>query len=129
VDEHVLAAVIADDEAEALLRIEEFDDTFAFADDLRRHAATATAETAAATAPAAEPTACATAAIAAGALAEAASTAAAIAAASAARAGIAATFLESASVSKTCFFEKPVALIPAATATIAFAPSIETHSV
>src|SRR5205085_7165405 len=37
--EHILAAIIADDEAEALLRVEEFDDAFAFADDLWRHAA------------------------------------------------------------------------------------------
>src|SRR5207248_2407682 len=65
VDEHVLSAVVADDEAEALLRIEKFDDAFAFADDLGRHrAAAAAAKAAAATAAAAEPSA-ATAAIAA----------------------------------------------------------------
>ena len=68
VDEHVLAAIVADDEAEALLRVEEFDDAFAFADDLRGHAATAAAaaaETAAAAAAAAEATAATAAAIAA----------------------------------------------------------------
>src|ERR671912_1032359 len=41
VDEHVLTAVVTDDEAEALLRVEEFDDTLALADDLRGHSATA----------------------------------------------------------------------------------------
>jgi hypothetical protein len=83
------------------LRVEEFDDAFAFADDLGRHsAATAAAETAAATA--AEAT---------------------------ASAAVAAALLKSALVSKTWFFEEPVALVPAATATIAFAPSVETHSV
>ena len=58
VHEHILAAIIANDEAETLLRIEEFDDAFAFADDLGGippppppHAAAA--ETAAATAAAA----------------------------------------------------------------------------
>src|SRR3954464_1054237 len=65
VDEHVLAAVVADDEAEALLPVEEFDDAFAFADDLRGHAAAeaaATATEAAATAAAAAETAAAAAA-------------------------------------------------------------------
>ena len=99
VDEHVFAAIIANDEAEALLRVEEFDDAFAFANDLRGHSATAAAaaaETAAAaTAAAAKATASAAAAIAAGALAEAtASAAAAIAAASTAAATVAAALLE-----------------------------------
>ena len=65
VNEHILAAVIADDEAEALLRVEEFDDAFAFANDLGRHSAAtaaAAAETAAAAAAAAEATAAAAAA-------------------------------------------------------------------
>src|SRR5690606_35382707 len=39
VDEHVLAAFVALDEAEALLRIEELDLALSGADDLRRHAA------------------------------------------------------------------------------------------
>src|SRR4051794_40074982 len=34
VNEHILAAIVTDDEAEAFLRIEEFDDAFAFANDL-----------------------------------------------------------------------------------------------
>jgi hypothetical protein len=59
-DEHVLAAIITNDEAEALLSVEEFNDARAFANDLSRHATTpaaaaaktaaAAAETAAATA-------------------------------------------------------------------------------
>ena len=40
-DEHVLAAIVADDEAEALLAVEEFDDALGLADDLRGHAAAA----------------------------------------------------------------------------------------
>src|SRR4249919_4244421 len=47
-NKHVLTAIVADDEAEALLRIEEFDDAFAFANDLRRHSATAATSAAAA---------------------------------------------------------------------------------
>ena len=42
-DEHVLAAIVADDEAEALLAVEEFDDALGLADDLRGHAAAAAA--------------------------------------------------------------------------------------
>src|SRR5206468_12965811 len=78
VDKHVLAAVIANDEAESLLRIEKFDDAFAFANDLGRHPTAAAAAAAAETSPA--PTAKATAsaaAVAAGALTQAASAAAA----------------------------------------------------
>jgi hypothetical protein len=40
VHEHVLAAVIAHDEAEALLPVEEFDDALGLADHLGGHAAT-----------------------------------------------------------------------------------------
>src|SRR5690606_30199561 len=56
VDEHIFAAIVAGDEAEALRCVEEFDRAIALADDLRRHAAaTPAAETAAAAAiPAAE---------------------------------------------------------------------------
>src|ERR1043166_6518021 len=43
VNENIFAPVIANDETKSLLRIEEFDDAFAFADDLRRHSATAAA--------------------------------------------------------------------------------------
>ncbi|MDR2858228.1 MAG: hypothetical protein LBV50_10340 [Novosphingobium sp.] len=41
--EHILAAFIALDETEALVGVEEFDDTLALADDLGGHAATTTA--------------------------------------------------------------------------------------
>ena len=88
VDEHVLAAVIADDEAEALLRVEEFDDALAFANDLGGHAA-ATAATAAETTAAAA-TAAAEATAAAAAAEAATATAAAAAAAEAAAIAIAA---------------------------------------
>jgi hypothetical protein len=53
VDEHVLTAVFALDEAEALLGIEELDDTLAGADHLGRHAATAATTAAAGAAEAA----------------------------------------------------------------------------
>jgi hypothetical protein len=59
-DENVLAAVVADDESETLLGIEELHDALAFADDLGRHSAacaatsTAAAETSAAAGAAAE---------------------------------------------------------------------------
>ena len=53
VHEHILAAIVANDEAEALLRVEEFDDALAFANDLGRHAATRAAAAAAAEATAA----------------------------------------------------------------------------
>jgi hypothetical protein len=78
VHEHILAAIVANDEAEALLAVEEFDHAGAFADDLRGHAtATAASTTAAeaATAAAAETTAAATAAKAIAAAAEAVTTA------------------------------------------------------
>src|SRR5688572_951564 len=47
VDEHVLAAIVADDEAEALLRVEELDHALALADDLRGHSAASAAAAAA----------------------------------------------------------------------------------
>jgi hypothetical protein len=51
VDEHVLTTTILNDEAEALLSVEELDDAFAFANDLSWHLRTrAAAETAAAAA-------------------------------------------------------------------------------
>ena len=112
VDEHILAAVVADDEAEALLRVEEFDDALAFADDLRRHSATAAAaaatEAAAATAAAAETTAATAEAIAA---AVAAATAAAEAITAAAEAAAsAATAAEAAAVRKTAAIAVAAAL-------------------
>jgi hypothetical protein len=129
VDEHVLSAIVTDDETEALLRIEEFDDAFAFADDLRRHSATtATTKTAASAASAAE-TAAASAAIAAAAVAVA--TASAIAAArpitEAAAAAKAAALLVTTAEFLEIVFAETFALVAAATAAIPLAPSIETH--
>jgi hypothetical protein len=49
VHEHVFAAVIANNEAEALLAVEELNDALALADDLGRHSAAARAAEAAAT--------------------------------------------------------------------------------
>jgi hypothetical protein len=120
VDEHVVPAVVADDEAESLLGIEELHDALPFADDLGRHASTAAEATASAATIAA---AAITAAAAIAAAAE--STAIAIASASATEA---AAILESAAVTVTVFSEEPVALVPSATATVAPTPSIETHT-
>jgi hypothetical protein len=124
VDEHVIAAIIANDEAEALLRVEEFDDALAFADDLRRHPAATATTKAAATATAAE--ASATAAVAAAITVAASAAASAIAAASAA--AVAAAFLETAKIAAEILFAETIALITTATAAVTFAPSIETHN-
>src|SRR5947209_5714220 len=102
-DEHVLASVITNDETEAFLRIEEFDDAFAFANDLGRHSAAATASAAAETSAAA-------------------ATAAKATATAAALLKSAALFGESLSA------EEIVTLIAAAPAAVAFAPSVETHA-
>jgi hypothetical protein len=117
VNENVVSAIIANDEAESLLRVEELHDALAFADDLRGHSATA-AETAASAS--AETTAVATA--------VAPATVAAEPAAIAVR-----PLTESAALSKPAtiagaFFEEPVALVSATTAAVAFTPSIETHA-
>jgi hypothetical protein len=132
VDEYVLAAVIADDEAEALLRVEEFDDALALANDLRGHsAATATtaAKTAAASAAATEATATA-AAVAAAATAAAIATATAAAtiaeAATECRPVTEASAVESAA--ETLISTKTVALVTAATTAVTLTPSIETHA-
>ena len=129
-DEHVLAAVIADDEAETLLGIEEFDDALAFANDLRGHSAAtaAAAAKAAAAATAAAATAAAAAAVAATAAAAATAAEAAAVAKAAAAAAVAAALLESACVPLNCLFAETVTFIAAAPAAVAFAPSIETHA-
>jgi predicted tellurium resistance membrane protein TerC len=117
-NEHVLSAVIANDEAETFLAVEEFDRARAFADDLGRHTATraaAAAETAAATAAGTEATA-----PAAGAAAEA-ITAAAESVATAEAAILKAT-AEIVATAET------VALIPATPAALATASFIETHA-
>jgi hypothetical protein len=132
VNEHILAAIVTDNEAEALLRVEEFDDALALANDLGRHSATsaAAAESAAAatTAAAAEATAAAAEATAPAAIAAAtASTAAAEAAT------ITESAAEAAAVSKTSLGTceliptKTVALVTAATTAVTLTPSIETH--
>ncbi|MFL5091480.1 MAG: hypothetical protein ACJ8D7_14040 [Xanthobacteraceae bacterium] len=138
-DENVLSTIIADDEAEALLRIEEFDDTFAFANDLGRHSATAAASAAKTAAAAASATAESTAATAEAAASTAVTIATATAAeaaavaitAASASAAVAAAFLETASCEITCetlFAAETFALVAAAPAAVPLAPSIETHA-
>jgi predicted tellurium resistance membrane protein TerC len=130
VNEHIVAAIVADDKAEAFLAVEEFDDALGLADDLRRHAPTAAAAAAAAetTAAAAAAEAATAAAIATAAAATAeAVTAAGIAAATAAKAIAAATLPESAAA-EVALFTEAVALVSAAPAALTAAPSIETHS-
>src|SRR5688500_1469354 len=112
-DEDVLAAIVADDEAEALRRIEEFDDAFALANDLGRHATAAerAADTATA-ARAAEATASASA------EAVSATTTEAVSATAEAIAASAVGRLVSAAVAAgKIVFAEPVALISAAPAT------------
>jgi hypothetical protein len=134
-----------DDEAEALLRIEELNDTLALADDLGRHAATTTAaatEAAATAAAEAATTAAATesaatAAVAAAATAAIAATAAAIAAAAAAittaaAAAVttaAATAILEAATEAVVAAAKTVALVSAAPAAFTATPSVENHAV
>jgi hypothetical protein len=130
VHEHILAAIVTNDEAEALLRIEEFDDALAFANDLRGHSATAaatkTAAATAATAAAAEATAPTAAAVTATAAATIA-VATAAAAEAAAPAAVAAALLKS-DVTRRFIAEETVALVTAAPAAVPLAPFIETHA-
>jgi hypothetical protein len=129
VDEDIFAAIITDDEAEALLRVKEFDDAFALANDLRRHSAAGAATTAEATAAAAATESTATATITEATAAAAAEAAAVAIAASAAAAAVAAALLETATeiTCETLFAAETFALVAAAPAAVAFAPSIETH--
>jgi hypothetical protein len=130
--EHVLAAIVANDEAEALLSVEELYDAGAFTDDLGGHAAATATEPAAAAA--AETTAAA---------AEAATTAAAISTAAAAvtttaaaaeaitaakAAATEATAAEISAAAAKFVTAEIVALVTAATTTIATATFIETHA-
>jgi len=134
VNEHILAAVVTNDEAEALLRVEEFYDALAFANDLGRHSATrAAAETAAAAGTAAEAATAAAAAISATAAAAAEAAAGAIATAAAA-AAVAKATAESATItgtavesSKLFATTETIALVTAASAAVTLTPSIETH--
>jgi hypothetical protein len=128
VHEHVLAAIVANDEAEALLSVEELYDAGAFTDDLGGHAATATA---AATEPAAAAATETTAAAAEAATTAEAATAAAIS--TAAAAAIAATAAEATAAEISTAAAKVVtaeivAFVTAATTTIATATFIETHA-
>jgi hypothetical protein len=134
VHEHVFAAIVTNDEAEALLPVEEFYDTLAFADDLGRHTATtaaATAETTAAAAEAAAATAAEAAATAAITAAETSTIAAEAATAAAEAAAITAkaatTAAEAATVARIVeiVVAETVALILAAPAA---ATSIKTHA-
>jgi hypothetical protein len=135
VDEHVLAAVIADDEAEPFLRVEEFDDALGLADDLRRHsaasaaAAAATETSASAASAAAIAATTAEAATVAAAAATTAETSAITIAATATTAAAAAASLLETATEITCeiLFAEAFALIPTATSAVSFAPSIETH--
>jgi hypothetical protein len=133
VDEHVLAAVVTDDKAETFLRIEEFYDAFAFANDLGRHTSTTAA------AAAAEATAASTAAEAASASAAEAATVTVAASASASESAAVAKATTTAEAA--AFLETPaeftreivvaaetVALVATATAALTLAPSIETHN-
>jgi hypothetical protein len=128
VNEHIFAAVIAHDEAKALLRIEKLYDALAFADDLRRHSATAS-PTAAETTTAAATAEPAAAAAKAAAITEATAATAAVAAATTAAAAVAAALLKAAKISaESWFVTEPVTLVAAAPAAVALAPSIETHA-
>jgi hypothetical protein len=128
VNEHILIAIIANDEAEALLAVEEFDDAFAFADHLGRHATTATAAAAETTAAAAAAVATAAAAAAEAITAtatatEAISTAPVTAAAEAIAAAEAAA---TACIATVTLVTEAVALVPAAARTAL--TSIKTHA-
>ena len=124
---HIFAAIIADDETEALLAVEEFDDAFAFADDLGWHTAATTAATA--TARAAETAtggpgrskAATTAA------AEAITTAAAETIATTAAKAIAAT-AEAITAATEIIVAEAVALVSATPTALSAASSIETHA-
>jgi hypothetical protein len=126
VNKHVLAAIIAHDEAETLLRIEEFYGAFALADDLGGHSTTAAAATAEATTAAAEATSASAATAAAEAIA--ATTEAAAAKAITAATITATTTAEAVTATEIAevIFAKTVALVPAA---LPATPTIETHAV
>ncbi|NIJ08873.1 hypothetical protein FHS31_002497 [Sphingomonas vulcanisoli] len=134
--EHILAAVIADDEAEALLGVEELHGAGAFADHLRGHAAAATGAAEAATTAAATETAAAATAeaiAAATAAAEAITAATETAAATAAEAITAAAETATAEAATevtaaetAAIFAEAVPLVP--TTALTAPPSIKTHA-
>jgi hypothetical protein len=138
VNEHILAAIFTDDEAKALLRVEELYDALSFTDNLGGHSATTARAAAAETAAAAAAEATASTAEAAATVAVTAATAAVSTTASTASESATVTYstaaaaaaAEAIAAAETRFITtETVALVPAATATIAFAPSVETHPV
>ena len=135
VDEDVLTAIVPDDEAETLVRVEELHDAFGFTDDLGGHAAAAAWAAEAATTAAAEAAtawsavtaaAAATAAIATATAAAAEAVATAAAAAEPVAAAEAASFKSAAEILTAADI---VALVSAATAALTTAPSVKTHLV
>jgi hypothetical protein len=127
VHEHILTAIIANDEAETLLAVEELDDAGAFANDLGGHAtacaaATRAAEAATTTAAAAETTAAATAA-------EAITAAAAETVTTAAAAAKAITTAKAAAAAAVeIIAAETVALVAATPTAVTAASFIETHA-
>jgi hypothetical protein len=125
VHEHIFAAVITNDEAEALLCVEELYDASRFADNLGGHAAAAAPTAAEATAAATTEAATAT---------EAAASAAAIPAAAAKAAAV--TAAESTTIFETAaeaaaaevIVAETIALVPAAPTALSATSSIETHA-
>jgi uncharacterized protein YerC len=126
VDEHVLTTTILNDEAEALLSVEELDDAFAFANDLCRHLRTRAAAETAATATAAEAITAATETVAAATAAAEAITAAAEAIATATAEAVTAAAAEAA-VKTTTAVAKAVTLVVATPAALTAPTSIKTH--
>jgi hypothetical protein len=125
--EDIFATIVADDEAETLLAVEEFDDALAFADDLGRHAAAAAAAKAAAATTEAAATAATAAAEAAAVTITAAAAAIATAAESAAiTAETTALITEPTAI---VVLAETVALVSAAPTALAAASSIKTHAV
>jgi hypothetical protein len=126
VNEHVFCAIIANDETETLLSVEELYDTGAFTDDLGRHAATS-----AATATAASETTAAAESAAAAAAAEAIATTAAEAITAAAAKTVAAAASETAAVAASAaafIAAEAVALVASTSAAFTATTSIETHA-
>jgi hypothetical protein len=125
VDEHVLTTTILNDEAEALLSVEELDDAFAFANDLCWHLRTRAAAETAATATAAKAITAATETVAAATAAKA-ITAAAEAIATATAEAVTAAAAEAA-VKTTTAVAKAVTLVVATPAALTAPTSIKTH--
>jgi hypothetical protein len=127
VNEHIFAAIIANDKAKALLPVEEFYNAGAFANDLCRHATTGT--TAAATEAAATTAAAETTATAAAAESVAATAAKAITTTTEAITAAAEAAAITAAAAATTFIAKAITLVASASAAIPAATLIETHAV